>query len=866
MAASSIGTELKQFHSSALSRIQQEFAAGKGGRAVVADRTTMVDAICQRLWKEFLSEDPEGPTGLAAVAIGGYGRRMLFPYSDVDLLFLHDSTAREKDTKDKSRRFSQELWDLKLKLSPQNRTLTECDRLDPDNLEFTIALLDCRYLAGERELFHKLRDSVVPRLIMREGHVIVQRLAELTQARHAKYANTVYHLEPNIKDGPGGLRDCNVVHWLSLVSAVEKLRDWPSQQSLISASTRGQYDSALDFLMSVRSFLHFRQGRDDNQLNWEAQAEAAAQKIGIANDDVKDTEAWMRVFFQQARAIHRVAGQLLEEIPASRSSLYREFQSWRSRLSNSNFSVVNGFILLQQPGGAKDPELLLSMFEFLAEHGLKLGTSTEHRIEQVLPTLSWHLPKGAKLWAHIRDILVQPHAADALRAMHHVKLLNLFMPELEPIDSLVVRDYYHRFTVDEHSFRAIESLHRLNKPQSEWERRFGEILDELEQPELLYLSLLLHDVGKGLTGEDHVAASLAIAEKCLARLEVPRDDRDIVTFLIGSHLEISSTLRRDIFDPATIRTFAEKVGTSERLKMLCLMTYADIKSVNPEALTPWKAENIWQLYITAVNHLNRTVDQEVVHADEPDENLARIRALAPERSKKLNAFLEGLPHRYLKSYPADAVLTHLQMAGALGEDPVQIDLKRGRHWFELTLVTQDRPALFSKIAGVLSAWGMNIVKANAVSNQAGVIVDTFYFTDRFRTLELNLAEWERFKRSISAVVLGEADLDRMMRDRLRREKAGPVKVKIDRRIEFDNDSSQHSTVVQVIAQDRPGLLHRITSVFAHHQCNIEVALIDTEGQMAIDVFYLTVSGAKLDSAAQCEIQQALTEALAEDAA
>src|SRR5947209_759037 len=249
MATSSIGTELKQFHSSALARIQQEFAASKSGRAVVTERTEMVDAICKRLWKEFISENSVGPNGLAAVAIGGYGRRMLFPYSDVDLLFLHDSASSEKDTKEKTRRFSQELWDLKLRLSPQNRTLGECDRLDPDNLEFTIALLDCRYLAGDRDLFHRLRESVVPRLIMRESQLIVQKLAEVTQARHGKYANTVYHLEPNIKDGPGGLRDCNVVHWLSLVASVDKLRDWPTEHRLISPAMRGQYDSALDFLI-----------------------------------------------------------------------------------------------------------------------------------------------------------------------------------------------------------------------------------------------------------------------------------------------------------------------------------------------------------------------------------------------------------------------------------------------------------------------------------------------------------------------------------------------------------------------------------------------------------------------------------------
>ena len=865
MAASTISTELKQFHLSAVARIQQEFASGKSGRAVVGERTAMVDGICLRLWKEFISEDAEAPTGLTAVAIGGYGRRMLFPHSDIDLLFLHDNSGIEKELKDKTRRFSQELWDLKLRLSPQNRTVAECDRVDPENLEFTIALLDCRYLAGDRELYKRLHESVVPRLIMREGQMIVQRLAELTQARHANYAHTVYHLEPNIKDGPGGLRDCNVVHWLSLVSSVEKLRNWPSEDSLILPSMQEQYETALDFLMSVRSFLHFRQGRDENQLSWEAQAEAAAKRVGITGEEAKTPEDWMRTFFQQARSIHRVATQLLEEIPASRSSLYREFQNWRSRLSNSNFSVVNGFILLQQPGAAKNPELLLSMFEFMAEHGLKLGTSTEHRIEQAFPALSSHLPRGAKLWAQLRDILVQPHAADALRAMHHLKLLNLFMPELAVIDSLVIRDYYHRFTVDEHSFRAIENLHRLRKPQSEWEKRFSEIFTELEQPELLFFALLLHDVGKGMPGNDHVAASLGEAEKCLARMEMPREDRELVLFLIGSHLDISAALRRDIFDPATIHAFADKMGTPERLKMLCLMTYADIRSVNPDALTPWKAENIWQLYIAASNHLNRSIDRETVHANAKNEALARLRALAPKQAKKLNAFIEGLPQRYLKSYPAEAILQHLEMANALGNDPVQIELKRGRHWFEMTVVTADRPGLFSKIAGALAAWGMNIIKANAFSDQAGVIVDTFYFTDHFRTLELNLPEWERFKRSVSAVVLGETDLNRMMRDRLRREKAAPVKVKVDTRIEFDDASSQHSTILQIIAQDRLGLLHRISSVFAYHGCNIEVALIDTEGQMAIDVFYLTSAGAKLNPEQEAGIREALAESL-EDAA
>jgi [protein-PII] uridylyltransferase len=856
---SSLIDELRVSLAEGSAGIARDFTVTGDGRAAVAQRTKLIEGILQRLWQDLISADAAGPQGFALVATGGFGRGWLFPCSDIDLLFLSADHSGEEKYKAAIRRFSQELWDLRLKLSPASRCLAECDRFDPTNTEFTISLLDCRYLAGDRELFARLHDKLIPKLVTRESKALLQGLAEVTRERHAKFGQTVFHLEPNLKETPGGLRDYNVACWLALISAMSKLGDWP-EGSLLRAPVRKQLDSALEFLMAARCFLHFRYHRDDNSLSWEAQDEAAVRRIGTGDATDLTPADWMRIYFGHARAVQRAVTQLLEEIPESWSALRRQFQGWKTKASSPDFSVVDGLIYLQQSSSLQDHEMLLRLFHFTAQTGFKLSATTEHRIEQALPALAVTPPRGAELWLYLQETLLQPHAAEALRAMHSLRLLTLLLPELKPIDSLVVRDFYHRFTVDEHSIVAIESLHRLNQSQSEWDKRYAELLGELEDPELLYLALLLHDTGKGVSGGNHVEASLEIAGRCLDRLDADPQERAMVLFLIGNHLEMSAQMRRDIFNPETVAAFAERMGTPERLKMLCLLTYADIKAVNPEALTPWKAENVWQLYIGAANYLNHSADQRV-HNDAGDDKLARLRSLAPVTGAKFKDFVEGFPRRYLLVHSAEEVMRHLAMAEELRHDPVQVDLKRGRHWYELTLVTKDRPSLFATLTGVLAAWGMNIVKANAFSNEAGMVVDTLYFTDRFRTLELNLSEWQRFKQSVAAVLAGKADLEKMLRDRQRSEKNTSVKVAVETRVDFDSKCSSTTTLLQVIAQDRPRLLHKISSCLARQQCNIEIALIDTEGQMAIDVFYLTAQGKKLTLEQEKQVSKALAEEL-----
>jgi len=840
--------------------IRRDFDADGDGLRATAARSQVVDGLVKRLWATETEAYPKLAKGVAIAAVGGYGRAQLFPRSDVDLLVCVEK-GNAAESKNAVRRMSQALWDCGMQVSLTVRTPGDCERFNASNPEFGLSLLDVRAIGGDPVVLEKLLERCVPKMLAKDAKSIASELGSLTRERHSKYGSTLFHLEPSIKDCPGGLRDANVSHWLSLLRVGSG-----------SAGDDDQFRDAFAFLASVRCFLHYRHDRDDNTLDWQAQDAAAAAGIGLGHRLRRGVDAsyWMRAYFRYARIVER---RLQREIEASGLRLEDKPAIRRVKLpANTGFGWKDGRLELEAtaPSGlnaAFDPDVVLGAFAVMAETGARLSPESEERIADAIPLLSAHLEEGPALWRRLCAILNGDRAATALRTMHALGVLELILPEFHGIDALVIRDAYHRYTVDEHTFVLIETLHGLAQDPgagaADWRIKFGSMIRELQNPGLLYLAALMHDTGKGRASEDHAAESARMTRGVLRRLEMDAYDSSLVLRLIELHLEMSSALRRDIFDAQTVRAFAGKLQTHELLRMLTLFTYSDIAAVHPDAMTPWKAENLWRLSMATANQLDRNVDEERVQAlgkarngmRSEDDKIARVLALSVGRQSEVEQFLEGFPER-----TPETMRQHFEMTRHFAAEPFQIAFQHGDPVSEITLVTQDRPRLFAGMAAALAAWGMNVVTADAFANAAGVVVDSFRFTDVFRTLELNESERARFVTSVRELIAGRASMEKMLSGRRRAKRKTP-KFAVETKIEFDDSASSNSTLLQVIAQDVPGLLRAMSATLSELGHNVEVALIDTEGETAIDVFYLTSGGLRLDEAQKERLRGALVEAI-----
>jgi [protein-PII] uridylyltransferase len=810
--------------SDAWQEIRQEFLNGGQAAPVLAGLTELTESVALEAYSQTLGLAMPG--GLAILAVGGFGRRDLFPCSDVDIMILLEREFQGPLLKEALSEFVRLLWDAGLRLSHSVRTIAECTEVHEQNIELNISLLDRRLLGGDSEVYAKL-ESKLPAFLEKQAEKLTRHLCRLSRTRHSKYHDTLYHLEPDVKETPGGLRDLHLIGWL------EKLRKKPG-------SGAEQLSAAAGFLGSLRCFLHYQARRDHNLLTFDAQEAILDQPF----TSVKDRPLWMREYFRHARSIYREARRALDASEKSDSSLLAQLRDWRSRLSNADFTVSRERVLLREPAQlGSNPALAFKLCEFVARHGLPLAADTEWRLEQGSAEFAAYCAQPRPLWQSLQSILGLPHAAMALRAMHNTGLLECVFPEWQRIAFLVVPDFYHRYTVDEHTLVAIEQVGALPEASEPARLRFAELLSEIDSPAVLRFALLFHDTGKGTSHGDHSQRSLELARAAMWRIQMPAEERRDVEFLIEHHLDLSAIMNtRDLQDPATVRTIASQVGTIERLKLLTLLTYADISAVNPDSMTPWRLEQLWRAYNETQHELTRELETD---------RIKEVPKELPERAE----FLKGLPVRYLRTHTPEEIEAHLQLRERSRPTGVAVQLDRPGGVYRVTIVARDRPFLFASLAGTISSFGMDILKAQAFSNAKGLILDTFVFADPHRTLDLNPPERDRIQRSLKDAALGKLDVQRLLRDRPQ-----PPKRKhrtVEPRVQFDSSACDTATLVEIVAEDRPGLLYELAVAFSSHACNIDVVLIDTQGRKAVDVFYVASEGTKLTPALQASLQPKL---------
>ena len=829
----STGLALKASLDAARGELRTAISRGAGGRGALERYADRVDALVRQLHADAGPYD--GP--LAILALGGYGRRHLCLHSDIDLLLLFGGGIGPSEERF-VHSFLTPLWDLGVVVGHQVRQMDDFRTLETDNPEFLLALLDARPVAGARPVFERFGTV----FHQASTHAFILRsLLALIEERHAKFNDTLYQLEPDVKEAPGALRDLTATRTIALLTDPLLLRRGPADV--------GRFDDAEDFLLRVRSTLHLECGRNQNVLSHELQ-EKAADVLGYPGAEPRQrVEKLMSDYFRHARIVSRSLEWVRRTAPVP---------------VGSNLGLSRDGVRFIDPAqAARNPASWLGAFQSALDSGTEVS-------EEALSCIQQHVDRyraddffvdADDRASLLRFLKPRPGLYARLSQMHDCGLLGRVFPEFQLISWRVVRDFYHKYTVDEHTLLTIRNLERLVTTDASDRGRFKGTLADLQAPELLVLALLFHDVGKW-RDDDHALESERMAEQVLDRLHVDGDARETVLFLIRNHLRMSlAAFRRDTEDPDIVKQFAALVGTEERLKMLCLMTLADVEAVSPETLTPWKAELLWRLYVDTYNHLTQRYGDERIERNEAGLTDLQRNLPADMTPGEVTRFLEGLPQRYLHVFPRDTIYRHIKLARDIKPDEVHLSIERKESAWSLAVATLDKPFLFSNICGVLSSYGMNILRGHAFTNPNGLVLDAFEFTDEERFFQMNRDGQAQLLRTMQDVVSGRADVT----SRLRGREQGILQAGSVQRfapvVHTDGRTSGRYTILDIVAGNALGLLFRISRVISQHGCNVDLVLIGTEGEKAIDVFHITKNGAKLTEAEQVALTSDLQRTL-----
>ena len=833
-------------------RYEADVRRAHGGRLAAHEYSDAVDGLLGGILADAGSRRGASTAPVALAAIGGYGRRHLCLHSDIDLLILFDSPIAAAEER-LAKTLLHALWDLGFDVGHQVRRVAELETVETDNPEFLVSVSDARFVAGERTVFDRLAAVVLDAGSPWRG-AAADALRGLVQERHGQYDHTIYHLEPDIKEAPGGLRDVSAIRTLTALTHAEAGGAAP----LIAGRRDEALDEAEEFLLRIRSMVHLDNKRDQNILSHEHQ-ETVAGRFGAPGSRARTVEALMSVYFHHARIVSRVLSHVLDSTaPASADAA-------TGAVADNIERRPDGVGFVDPVRASLQPRTWLPVFQAAIDEGCPVAPDTLTFIERHGDryTSEQFFPERAECEAFLRFLKPRAGLYDRLSEMHENGLLGRMFPEFRKVYCRVIRDFHHMYTVDEHTLVTIRNLSDLADPDAcaPSRRRFSAVLAELDEPELIVLALLFHDVGKW-TDKNHAEESCRMVADPLRRLRVPPPAARTVEFLIRHHLVMSKTaFRRDTQDPEVPRQLARLVGTEDRLRMLCLLTLVDIQGTTRETLTPWKEELLWRLYVDTWNRLTLGYGDEVIATGEP--SVAELVAGRPAEiaEEQVTRFLDGLPQRYLRLVDPRQVYEHVVLSRDLDADGVRVSLEREDGVWGLSVVTRDRPRVFSKICGVLSYFGMDIIRGQAMSNRGRVVLDLFRFVDADQFLALNESGPSELKRLLREVLTGTVELESMLKGREAAARARRRRARVPSVVHFDHFYSDRYTVLEVGGTNQWGLLHRISRVISEHGCDIDLVLISTEGDRATDVFHLTRDGGKLSTDMEHDLRTDLEAAL-----
>lgn len=845
--------------------------SGAPARRVNEEHAELIDRLVRKLFR--LAEDryfdnfPRLNFRFAVVAVGGYGRRELSLGSDVDLLFLYrgkENPYVETITETISTR----LWDARVVVGAATRSVSECLRVGKEDLSTLTSYLDGRFLVGDPALFAELDREVRAYLKEHSDTFIDAKLAEQAK-RHEAFGESLYLLQPNLKESVGGLRDFHTALWIARAAIWEVRRaEHLRVHGFIDADEERELQAALEFLWRVRNQLH-RRGRKDDRLHYEAQVQLA-EYLGLVSG-VRGVEALMRSYYLHARVIQRVSRRAIDH--ARQVATQRRVPS-----QYAPHPVAEGFVLsggrLEIPASSlleERPMRLLAAFAVAQHHDVELSARAQRLIRQHLHRIDDAFRADPEASAFFRQILGAPtRVYRTLQTMDEVGVLGAYVPEFAHLVGMWQQDMYHTYTVDIHSLFLVEQLRRIQKGRYRVELPLAtELMREVRNPVLLYLGCILHDIGKG-HGGGHSGKGAAMIPALAQRLGLSAEETSIVEFLVMHHLTMSAMAeQRDVHDPRLILRLAKLCGSRLYLRLLYLVTVADIRSVSPVAWTSWKAGLLERLYRNTAEWLEageeetaeqflleRAMNQAAATAARAVEMLAQ----AGVEKTDAEALLDQMPRRYLLENSPEEVAAHMRVAFAFLAErpparvaPFREALPNARSW-GLVVVAPDRPGLFATLAGVLSGCGHNILAASAYTTRDGLALDLFDVDPIGGGPEEHELERARIEKRLAAVLANEVEISAAPRASLPR----VLRVQ-EPKARIENDDSDFYSIIDVEAMDRPGLLYDISRALFEQGLSLVAVRASTRASRATDAFYVTtLDGHKLvDPERQRRVEEAI---------